>query len=71
MPKIQMYWSCRVLYYNPVIRNIMPRNQFLLIQRFWHFQIKSAEDSQPNPDRLFMLEQGLQATLQIKTRMHY
>lgn len=37
LPKITDYWSNNTLYKNEVARNVMSRNRFQLILRFWHF----------------------------------
>lgn len=37
LPHINLYWSKNPLYGNPMIKQTMTRDRFLLLKRFWHF----------------------------------
>lgn len=38
MPTIRHYWSTKPLFKNSVVSNIMSRNRFELLLKFWHLQ---------------------------------
>lgn len=50
MPSLKDYWSLKIMYKNSVAKNIMSRNRFELILRFWHF---SDNEQAPENDRIF------------------
>jgi len=54
MPSLKDYWSLKMLYKNFVTKtkNIMSRNRFELIIRFWHF---SNNEQAPESDRIFKI----------------
>lgn len=54
MPSLKDYWSLKMLYKNSVTKtkNIMSRNRFELIIRFWHF---SDNEQAPESDRIFKI----------------
>ncbi|XP_026821723.1 piggyBac transposable element-derived protein 4-like [Rhopalosiphum maidis] len=52
MPSLKDYWSVKMLYKNYVAKNIMSRNRFELIPRFWHF---ADNDQAPESDRIFKI----------------
>lgn len=52
MPSLKDYWSVKMLYKNCVAKNIMSRNRFELILRFWHF---ADNDQAPESDRIFKI----------------
>jgi len=51
MPSLKDYWSLKIMYKNSVAKNIMSRNRFELILRFWHF---SDNEQAPENDRIFV-----------------
>ena len=57
-PRIWMYWAKDALYNIPHFSQLMSRNRFLVLNKFWHFQ--DNEDPQynhqdPDRDRLFKI----------------
>jgi hypothetical protein len=50
LPHINLYWSKNPLYGNPLIKQTMPRDRFLLLKKFWHFA--NNLDAQVQDDRL-------------------
>jgi len=53
MPSLKDYWSLKMIYKNYVTKNIMSRNRFELIIRFWHF---SENEQAPESDSLFKIQ---------------
>lgn len=54
MPKLKYYWSSSQLYGSEIIRNVMSREKFELLLRFWYFSNNNSKNS--NQDRLFKLK---------------
>ncbi len=54
MPKLKHYWSSSQLYASEFIRNVMFREKFELLLKFWHFLNNDNKNS--NHDRLFKLK---------------
>lgn len=50
-PTIAMYWSKDPLYDTPLFRNVMTRNRFQTLQKFWHFNDNENEPGRDAPDR--------------------
>ncbi|XP_050063343.1 piggyBac transposable element-derived protein 4-like [Aphis gossypii] len=57
MPSLKDYWSLKIMYKNSVAKNIMSRNRFELILRFWHF---SDNEQAPENDRIFKVRNLIQ-----------
>lgn len=53
MPRLKDFWSVKKLYKNCITKNIMSRNRFELIIRFWYFSDK--EQALEN-DRIFEIQ---------------
>jgi len=52
MPSLKDVWSLKMLYKNCVTKNIMARNRFQLIIRFWHI---SDNEQASETDRIFKI----------------
>ncbi len=50
-PTIPMYWAKDPLYDTPLFRNVMPRNRFQTLLKFWHFNDSTGEPDRASPDR--------------------
>ena len=53
MPSLKDYWSFKIIYKNIVAKNIMSRNRFELILRFWNFL---DNEQAPENDRIFKVQ---------------
>ena len=71
-PSIESYWSTLPILYTPIFSQIMPRNRFQALLRFWHCNDDSNEPARnsPNRDRLFKIR-PLVAHLQEKFQSVY
>ena len=56
-PSIESYWSTLPILYTPIFSQIMPRNRFQALLRFWHCSDNSHEPAcnSPNRDGLFKI----------------
>ena len=71
-PSIESYWSTLPILYTPIFSQIMPRNRFQALLRFWHCNDNSHEPARnsPNRDRLFKIR-PLVTHLQEKFQLVY
>jgi len=57
-PRIHMYWSTDEIFHTDIFPNVMSRDRYLLLLRFWHFADNTANDvTDPDRDRLFKVRQ--------------
>lgn len=56
LPRISDYWSTNDVFSIPFARNLMPRNRFELLLKFWHFADNNAFDPERDNNRLYKID---------------